>query len=154
MSAQTGSSATTTKRARFSPESVDALLDSLNRLKINQPKAVSQTVHIYKPSTSTHNNLDDSSDKRYITSWKMQEHLYRRKDCPFPTLARGLFTATEDLSLQDLQPRGVSPSNESKKKIRIVARGYDKFFNIGEVPWTEVGEDSRSSRNENQLMDN
>jgi tRNA ligase len=143
MSEQAGSSTSTTKRARFSPESVDALLDSLNRLKINQPKAVSQTVHIYEPATatSTHGENDDSSDKRYITSWKMQEHLYRRKDCPFPTLARGLFTATEDLSLQQLQQRGASTSAEDKKKIRIVARGYDKFFNIGEVPWTEVGED-------------
>jgi tRNA ligase len=144
MSAQAESSTSTMKRARFSPESVDALLDSLNRLKINQPKAVSQTVHIYEPATGTsgHGENEDSSDKRYITSWKMQEHLYRRKDCPFPTLARGLFTATEDLSLQQLQQRGASTSAEDKKKIRIVARGYDKFFNIGEVPWTEVGEDT------------
>jgi hypothetical protein len=27
---------------------------------------------------------------------------------------------------------------EGRKQHRIVARGYDKFFNIGEVPWTTV----------------
>lgn len=127
------------KRARFSPESVDALLDSLNRLKLNQPKAVSQTIHLYEPLSSDDGPSDDSH-KRYITSWKMQEHLYRRKDCPFPTLARGIFTAAEDFSLQQPQQRGESFEDGHKKRIRIVARGYDKFFNIGEVPWTEVGE--------------
>lgn len=133
--ARAGSS---TKRARFSPESVDALLDSLNRLKLNQPKAVSQTIHIYEPLAS--DDCPDDSHKRYITSWKMQEHLYRRKDCPFPTLARGIFTAAEDFSLQQPQQRGESSKDSQRKRIRIVARGYDKFFNIGEVPWTEVGE--------------
>lgn len=153
MTAHTASSAGTTKRARFSPESVDALLDSLNRLKINQPKAVSQTIHIYEPSKDLHDETVTSfdKDKRYITSWKMQEHLYRRKDCPFPTLARGLFTATADVSVQNTQQRGTTTGDEERKKIRIVARGYDKFFNIGEVPWTEVGEDARFSKMENPL---
>lgn len=128
-----------TKRARFSPESVDALLDSLNRLKLNQPKAVSQTIHVYEPLSSD-DGINHDSSARYITSWKMQEHLYRRKDCPFPTLARGIFTAAEDFSLQQPQQRGESSEEGHKKRIRIVARGYDKFFNIGEVPWTEVGE--------------
>ena len=153
MTAQTGPSAGTTKRTRFSPESVDALLDSLNRLKINQPKAVSQTIHIYESPNDSHDETDISSekDKRYITSWKMQEHLYRRKDCPFPTLARGLFTATADASFQDTQRRGTTIGEEEKQKIRIVARGYDKFFNIGEVPWTEVGEDARFSEMKSPL---
>lgn len=135
----TASKPMSAKRARFSPESVDALVNSLDRLRLNQPKAVSQTAHIYEPldshATATATQDERSSKQRIITSWKMQEHLYRRKDCPFPTLARGLFTATEDFSLQDPQERG-----NSGNKIRIVARGYDKFFNIGEVPWTEVGE--------------
>ncbi|KAJ9094637.1 hypothetical protein QFC19_007850 [Naganishia cerealis] len=135
MSTVANSRSESTKRARFSPESVDALINSLDRLRLNQPKAISQTTHVYEPlksgSTATSHN-DDASKQRFITSWKMQEHLYRRKDCPFPTLARGLFTATDDFSLQDAQDGG-----ESGKKIRIVARGYDKFFNIGEVPWTE-----------------
>ncbi|CAK5270224.1 unnamed protein product [Mycena citricolor] len=51
-----------------------------------------------------------------VTSWKMNEFKYYEVPSPFPTLARGIFT-TED-------GNGVH---------RIVARGYDKFFNVGEV---------------------
>ena len=51
-----------------------------------------------------------------VRSWKMNEFKYYDIPSPFPTYARGLFTVDD----------------------RIVARGYDKFFNIGEVPWTEV----------------
>ncbi|KAF8588174.1 hypothetical protein K439DRAFT_1613751 [Ramaria rubella] len=63
-----------------------------------------------------------------IRSWKMNEFKYYDIPSPFPTLARGLFTRWE----------GVEGSSEgsSKGKYSIVARGYDKFFNIGEVPWT------------------
>jgi tRNA ligase len=55
-----------------------------------------------------------------LTSWKMNEFKYYDIPSPFPTLARGLFTQTEN------------------GKHRIVVRGYDKFFNIGEVPWNTV----------------
>ncbi|KAF7360654.1 tRNA ligase [Mycena venus] len=54
-----------------------------------------------------------------ISSWKMAEHKYYVVPSPFPTLARGVFSLK--------QPDG---------QYRIVARGYDKFFNIGEVGWT------------------
>ncbi|KAJ6470423.1 RNA ligase [Mycena sanguinolenta] len=54
-----------------------------------------------------------------IASWKMAEHKYYVVPSPFPTLARGVFSLK--------QPDG---------QYRIVARGYDKFFNIGEVGWT------------------
>ncbi|KAK2464077.1 hypothetical protein APHAL10511_003907 [Amanita phalloides] len=50
-----------------------------------------------------------------VVSWKMNEFKYYDIPSPFPTYARGLFSQDD----------------------RIVARGYDKFFNIGEVPWTE-----------------
>ncbi|KAJ3017665.1 hypothetical protein NUW54_g533 [Trametes sanguinea] len=53
----------------------------------------------------------------------MNEFKYYDIPSPFPTLARGLFT-------QDIK----DASGDIKH--RIVARGYDKFFNIGEVPWT------------------
>jgi tRNA ligase len=62
---------------------------------------------------------DDGDDGSYkITSWKMQDYAYKRDPCPYPTRARGLFTAGTD---------------------RIVARAYDKFFNVDEVSWTKVG---------------
>jgi len=60
-----------------------------------------------------------------VESWKMNEWKYYDIPSPFPTLARGLFSVEE-------KGEGESP------RYRIVARGYDKFFNIGEVPWTNV----------------
>ncbi|KAH8980403.1 RNA ligase-domain-containing protein [Lactarius akahatsu] len=59
-----------------------------------------------------------------VESWKMNEFKYYDVPSPFPTLARGLFSTKENGAKVD-EPR-----------YRIVARGYDKFFNIGEVPWT------------------
>ena len=53
-----------------------------------------------------------------ITSWKMQDYAYKRDPCPYPTRARGLFTVGTE---------------------RIIARAYDKFFNVDEVTWTKVG---------------
>ncbi|TFK37952.1 RNA ligase-domain-containing protein [Crucibulum laeve] len=58
-----------------------------------------------------------------VRSWKMNEFKYYDIPSPFPTLARGLFTVE-------------LPTDEGEDRYRIVARGYDKFFNIGEVPWT------------------
>ncbi|CAK5279331.1 unnamed protein product [Mycena citricolor] len=60
-----------------------------------------------------------------VHSWKMDEYRYYDVPSPFPTLARGLFTVTLP-----------SAGKDGKNAHRIVARGYDKFFNIGEVPWT------------------
>ncbi|KAF9003365.1 RNA ligase [Cyathus striatus] len=60
-----------------------------------------------------------------VSSWKMNEFKYYDIPSPFPTLARGLFTV-------DLQKK----DDEIEDRYRIVVRGYDKFFNIGEVPWT------------------
>lgn len=64
-----------------------------------------------------------------IRSWKMNEHKYYDVPSPFPTLARGLFTTEVD---------GGGNRSGRDKEYRIVIRGYDKFFNIGEVPWTTV----------------
>jgi tRNA ligase len=57
----------------------------------------------------------------------MNEFKYYDIPSPFPTLARGLFS------------RKMTEIKKSANAYRIVARGYDKFFNIGEVPWTTVG---------------
>ncbi|KAJ1932084.1 trna ligase, partial [Linderina pennispora] len=55
-----------------------------------------------------------------LASWKCTEFLYKKDPCPLPTQARGLFTTGSD----------------NKK---IVARGYNKFFNVGEVKQTKWG---------------
>ncbi|KAJ2412542.1 trna ligase [Coemansia sp. RSA 2530] len=54
-----------------------------------------------------------------ISSWKCNEFLYKKDPCPLPTQARGLFTIG-------------SGGDET-----IAARGYNKFFNVGEVPHTQ-----------------
>src|SRR6266498_1138390 len=57
-----------------------------------------------------------------VDSWKYQEWDYKRDD--LPTYARGLFTTRTK--------RGTP---------EIVIRGYDKFFNVGEVRdtnWDEI----------------
>lgn len=59
--------------------------------------------------------------KIQVRSWKMNEFKYYDVPSPFPSLARGIFS--------------VDLGGDAH---RIVARGYDKFFNIGEVPWTTV----------------
>lgn len=61
-----------------------------------------------------------------VRSWKLNEFKYYDIPSPFPTLARGLFSTEVPIE----SGHGV--------KYRIVVRGYDKFFNIGEVPWTTV----------------
>lgn len=60
----------------------------------------------------------------------MADYAYKRDPCPFPTRARGLFTEKVE---------GRAEGDE----YRIVARGYDKFFNVGEVSWTQVNRVSR-----------
>lgn len=63
--------------------------------------------------------------EHHILSWKTQEFAYRQfsqDSNELPTLARGLFTE------ETTQSDGLHA--------RIVARGYDKFFNQGELSWT------------------
>lgn len=177
MTRMSSSKDATSKRNRFSPESTESLITALTTLKARLPRAVNVNVHTYpsdsvrQASSSSAQHGSDSrgeegaaviersaapntadgqetmNDMKYITSWKMSEHLYRRKDCPFPTLARGLFTATDDYSSEEALDHNVSSkggvgnvveAKDEKKEVRIVARGYDKFFNVGEVEWTEV----------------
>ena len=110
------------------PASVSGLLESLRTLKEEDPKAVRSTVHLYPASLYAGSNADSdagssstSLETRKITSWKMTEHMYFNANNKFPTLARGLFTE----ELLDGEER-------------IVARGYDKFFNTDETAWTNV----------------
>ncbi|KAJ1668780.1 tRNA ligase [Coemansia sp. RSA 1646] len=67
-------------------------------------------------------------DDHTVTSWKCNEFMYKKDPCPLPTLARGLFTSGQ--------------GNEET----VVARGYNKFFNVGEVPktkWPAIISDTR-----------
>ena len=66
-----------------------------------------------------------------VRSWKVPMFKYYEVPSPLPTLARGLFTRE---IRNDSQEEG-----KASKTYQIVARGYDKFFCVGEVPWTMVG---------------
>jgi tRNA ligase len=56
----------------------------------------------------------------------MNEFKYCDAPSPFPTFARGLLLMKE--------------SSDDESRYGIVARGYDKFFNISEGPWTTMRE--------------
>ncbi|WVQ96418.1 hypothetical protein IAU59_003523 [Kwoniella sp. CBS 9459] len=124
------------------PESVPALLASLRHLRDTNPKAVRANVHIYPASLYANNGESSSAALRVreITSWKMTEHMYFNAQNPFPTLARGLFTEEvqegDPIPEEVLRP-AVAGDEGDRPKDRIVARGYDKFFNTDEVAWTE-----------------
>ncbi|KAJ7304654.1 RNA ligase-domain-containing protein [Mycena albidolilacea] len=110
---------TASNTANTTPESDSALVARLHAVSAAKPKLIKSTLH---PAPA---------DPRIIVrSWKMDEFRYYDVPSPFPTLARGLFTVEVSGEGEDAKKK------EGKKQHRIVARGYDKFFNIGEVPWT------------------
>jgi len=100
----------------FRPED-SQLIHDLHQISKKSPKLIRSTVYSAPSDPSIS-----------IRSWKMNEFKYYDVPSPFPTLARGLFS-------REL-PSGDDP--DGGPKYQIVARGYDKFFNIGEVPWTDV----------------
>lgn len=115
------------------PAGVSDLLEALAALKIANPKATRSSVHAYPASLYAPN--DPKARDHSITSHKMTEHLYFRKDNGFPTLARGLFTENVE-NFQDEVPPPARTGDVVRE--RIVARGYDKFFNTDEMAWTSV----------------
>lgn len=92
------------------------LVESLYAVSQRHPKLIKSSVY----SAPADKTIE-------VTSWKMNEFKYYTIPSPFPTLARGLFTTTNG-----------DETEGSDVKYRIIIRGYDKFFNIGEVPWTNV----------------
>jgi tRNA ligase len=113
--------------------------DQLAKLSLEEDGADKKATKASKAAKSLKNLLrstehtvvvkgaDGKDVKRILTSWKMADYAYKREPCPFPTRARGLFTE-----------KIAEEKDEQPEEYRIVARGYDKFFNIGEVSWTHV----------------
>ena len=99
-----------------------ALICALRELAAKQPKLVRGKKYVIPGQ-----NLQ-------LTSWKMTEHMYTRSPCPFPTLARGLFTRWVPYPGHEDDPEGKKGSGRDQ----IVVRGYDKFFNMNEVKWNTV----------------
>lgn len=97
------------------------LIESLLRLSKSNPKLVKFTPHEVEYTLP-----DGKTGTKTINSWKMNEYKYSVVPSPFPTLARGLFTEFVEDKTAGKKQGGVH---------RVVARGYDKFFNMNEVPW-------------------
>ncbi|KAG0144313.1 hypothetical protein CROQUDRAFT_47484 [Cronartium quercuum f. sp. fusiforme G11] len=98
------------------------LTSEIERLKLIPKKTQDDPQHLKKLIRS---RLYNCAEGLEVRSWTMLEHVYRREPCPFPTRARGLFTLKD--SKQAL----------GHGRYKILARGYDKFFNVGEVSWTQ-----------------
>lgn len=115
--------------------STPALLDSLRKASIKSPSNPKPLIRSTDHQVTVTNAGKDSKGKGKasnasetfkVTSWKTAEFAYRKASSvgigkDLPTLARGLF------SVQD--------GNNAE---RILVRGYDKFFNVGEMGWTKV----------------
>ncbi|KAE8211945.1 hypothetical protein CF327_g4349 [Tilletia walkeri] len=115
-------------------QSATDLVKALQRASENGPRGkrlIRSTTHYVSKSAGSIDESGvvqaepaDGQNQRFaLVSWKTAEFAYRKSaglSSELPTLARGLFT--EEL-----------PDDEH----RIVVRGYDKFFNVGELPWTK-----------------
>ncbi|KAI9343086.1 RNA ligase-domain-containing protein [Zopfochytrium polystomum] len=121
------------KRAEgFSP---DALVAALSHLAggggRGAKRAVRQTHYFIKPpppppSTSSSSSAPAAAAPFVLTSFNCNEFLFKKNPPALPTHARGLFV------LRDI----ADASNNGASGNVIVVRGYDKFFNAGEVRWT------------------
>lgn len=95
--------------------SVDAFVRALQAASSASTKPLVRSTLYTVPGTA------DDEQAHELLSWKAQEFAYRQfsqDSDELPTLARGLFT------------------EQVGEAARIVARGYDKFFNVGELAWT------------------
>lgn len=112
------------------PESTLPVLDikiaDENQLSLALKAMTIRSEEIPQTNKLIRSRLYHSSPGLDLRSWHMAEHVYRREPCPFPTRARGLFTFED------------SSRSLGEGRHRIVSRGYDKFFNVGEVSWTGV----------------
>jgi tRNA ligase len=78
-----------------------------------------------------------------IYSWKINDSLYKKPGKKLPTGARGLFTRLvlptppSDQIPSPMQSLVDSFQQEQGDHV-VCARGYDKFFNLGEVPRTKL----------------
>lgn len=119
-------------RAQHSVDpSADALVAALSAAKRKDKPLIRSTAHtITSGGASSGGAGSDAVPAKegevmhVLHSWKTAEFAYRKSGnvgSELLTLARGLFT-----------------EQVADKHHRIAVRGYDKFFNIGEMAWTKV----------------
>lgn len=112
-------------RAPYAPQDVKEISSMIAALEACSRKGKGGG----KKAMSSKKTTFEVSDTNGVTvdSWRFQEWDYKRRD--LPTYARGLFTYKR----KDGTPE-------------IATRGYDKFFNVGEVhetQWQNVGKERK-----------
>lgn len=104
-------------RVPYQPQDVNEVQTLLTNLESGlkkDPKAAKKGYSCKR----TGFDVTNSPEKLLVHSWRFQDWDYKRPD--LPTYARGLFTG-----------------KNAKNQPEICIRGYDKFFNTGEVHATE-----------------
>ncbi|KHN98606.1 RNA ligase, T4 RnlA-like protein [Metarhizium album ARSEF 1941] len=101
--------------APYIPQDTDDVSRMLDALELARKEKRRGGFAIKKTSFQ----VKGSSNGIKIDSWKLQDWDYKRPD--LPTYARGLFTTPQT----------------ARQRPEIAVRGYDKFFNINEVPETQ-----------------
>jgi tRNA ligase len=113
-------------QAPYKPQNVGEVSAVLEKMSSHLKKTKGKGTFSCKKTTFTLPN------GQAVDSWKMQDWDYKLPD--LPTYARGLFT-----------------TKNSSGQPEIVVRGYDKFFNHGEVPNTEWENVEKSTRGPYEL---
>ncbi|TPX36659.1 hypothetical protein SmJEL517_g01344 [Synchytrium microbalum] len=72
----------------------------------------------------------------HVYSYNCNEWLYKKADCPFPTMARGLFVRNLNEGPASDKDKKRTDDDDRNGNWEIVIRGYDKFFNVNEVQAT------------------
>ncbi|KAI5780508.1 RNA ligase-domain-containing protein [Geopyxis carbonaria] len=117
------SSNSTLNRPRPTQE-INELIETLNKGAANKGPEKDRDLFSVKKSTFQVDNSDHT-----VEGWKFSEHHFKGK-VELPTYARGLFTYLDKESGDNM----------------IVVRGYDKFFNNGEIPrtkWPAIEENTK-----------
>ncbi|KAH7403619.1 RNA ligase-domain-containing protein [Cadophora sp. MPI-SDFR-AT-0126] len=99
----------------YQPQDVQEVQTLLRNLEAGLGKKGPKKTYSCKRTTF---QVHDSPQKLAVNSWRFQDWDYKRDD--LPTYARGLFTGKNE-----------------KGQPEISIRGYDKFFNTGEVQATQ-----------------
>ena len=116
-----------TNQAPYAAQNVQAVAEMLRGMETAKGKGKSRAGFSCKKSTF---NVDGTDIK--VDSWRMQDWDYKKPN--LPTYARGLFT-----------------TKNRKGQPEIAVRGYDKFFNHGEVRETEWPNVIQSTRGPYEL---
>ena len=107
------------KEKQVHDDKVDSATKSMRKLSLESKKKAPRALRSLLRTSEHKIELQTSkgTEVHTLVSWKMADYAYKREPCPYPTRARGLFTERVE-------------GAKGQDEYRIIARGYDKFFNI------------------------